>query len=101
MSGGQRQRLGLARALISNPRLLILDEATSSLDATNEKMIMEVIAGLSGEITIISIAHRLSSLKHMDKIVYMEDSQIHAVGSFEKVKEISSNFSAQAIELGV
>jgi ABC-type multidrug transport system fused ATPase/permease subunit len=101
MSGGQRQRLGLARALISNPRLLILDEATSSLDATNEKMIMEVIAGLSGEITIISIAHRLSSLKHMDKIVYMEDSQIHAVGSFEKVKEISSNFSAQASELGV
>ena len=101
MSGGQRQRLGLARALISNPRLLILDEATSSLDASNEKIVMEVITRLKGEITIISIAHRLSSLKNMDKIIYLEDSQIQAVGSFEEVRQNSSGFAAQASELGI
>jgi len=101
MSGGQRQRLGLARALISNPRLLILDEATSSLDASNEKIVMEVITRLKGNVTIISIAHRLSSLKHMDKIVYLEDSKIQAVGSFEEVRRVSPNFATQAHELGM
>jgi len=101
MSGGQRQRLGLARALISNPRLLILDEATSSLDASNEKIVMEVITRLKGNVTIISIAHRLSSLKHMDRIVYLEDSKIQAVGSFEEVRRVSSNFATQAHELGM
>jgi ATP-binding cassette subfamily C protein len=69
LSGGQRQRIGLARALYGSPQVLILDEATSALDQETEKAVMETIGHLQGTLTIISIAHRLSTLEHCDRIV--------------------------------
>ena len=69
LSGGQRQRIGLARALYGSPQVLILDEATSALDQETEKAVMETIRHLQGTLTIISIAHRLSTLEHCDRIV--------------------------------
>ena len=69
MSGGQRQRIGLARALVGGKSLLILDEATAALDTKTEAAIMEDISALHGEITIVLIAHRLSTLRSADKIL--------------------------------
>jgi ATP-binding cassette subfamily C protein len=69
LSGGQRQRIGLARALYRSPQILILDEATSALDQETERAVMETIGHLQGTLTIISIAHRLSTLEHCDRIV--------------------------------
>jgi len=69
LSGGQRQRIGLARALYNNPQVLILDEATSALDHMTEKMVMDTIHKLQGTLTIITIAHRLTTLERCDKIV--------------------------------
>jgi ATP-binding cassette subfamily C protein len=72
LSGGQRQRIGLARALYRSPQVLILDEATSALDQETERAVMETIGHLQGTLTIISIAHRLSTLEHCDRIVRLE-----------------------------
>jgi ABC-type bacteriocin/lantibiotic exporter with double-glycine peptidase domain len=69
LSGGQRQRIGLARALYHKPRILILDEATSALDNATEKAVMETIHRLQGTLTIITIAHRLSTLEKCDRII--------------------------------
>ena len=69
LSGGQRQRIGLARALYHKPQVLILDEATSALDHETEKSVMETIDRLSGQLTMISIAHRISTLEKCDRIV--------------------------------
>jgi ATP-binding cassette subfamily C protein len=71
LSGGQRQRIGLARALYSSPQILILDEATSALDHSTEEEVMETIHGLQGSLTMITIAHRLSTLDRCDKIIQM------------------------------
>ena len=85
LSGGQAQRLGLARALFSNPRLLFLDEATSALDGETEKMISETLEKLRGRTTIITIAHRLNTVKNADLVVYLENGQLRYSGNFEKV----------------
>lgn len=75
LSGGQRQRIGLARALYTSPQVLILDEATSALDHSTEAEVMETIHGLQGSLTMITIAHRLSTLKRCEKIIRMGDGQ--------------------------
>ena len=93
LSGGEKQRLGIARALVTKPKILILDESTSSLDAHTEKEITEMLENFSGELTIIVIAHRLSILKNADKIVYLEKGEKLAEGTFEELKNTSMKFS--------
>lgn len=92
LSGGQRQRIGIARALYHKPQVLVLDEATSSLDNQTEKIVMDTINGLSKEITIVLIAHRLSTLKNCDTIYLLEKGKIKKKGSFESLVKSYENF---------
>jgi len=96
MSGGQRQRLGVARAMFTNPKLLILDEATSSLDGVTELGITEAIEDLSGEVTVVIIAHRLTTVRNVSQVVYMSEGNILAAGSFSEVRSRVPDFDAQA-----
>ena len=101
LSGGQRQRLGIARALITNPKLLILDEATSSLDGVTESEISESLRGLKGQVTLIVIAHRLSTVVNADRIYFMERGMVKGVGTFEELKRNHPEFLAQAELMGL
>ena len=101
LSGGQRQRLGIARALITKPKLLVLDEATSSLDGQSESDISDSINEMRGEITVLLIAHRLSTVQNADKVVYMEDGKILCVGTFDEVRKKVPNFDKQASLMGL
>ena len=92
LSGGQRQRIGIARALYHNPKFLILDEATSSLDNITEKVVMDAVHNLNDEITIIMIAHRLSTVKKCDVIYLIEKGEIKDFGSFEKLNKTNQLF---------
>lgn len=92
ISGGQKQRIAIARALYGQPKILILDEVTSSLDIVTEKKISDVIDALSGKCTIIAIAHRLGTLKKCNKIFYMQNGQIIANDSFENLYKSCKNF---------
>ncbi len=83
LSGGQKQRLSLARELFKNPSLLILDEATSALDSESESFIKETLDSLKGKLTIIMIAHRLSTVREADLIVVMDNGKIQTMGDFE------------------
>lgn len=85
LSGGQQQRLAIARALFKNAPILILDEATSSLDAISENRIKQAIAGLHGEITQIIIAHRLTTIEHADKIIYLDQGEKLAEGTWDEL----------------
>jgi ABC-type multidrug transport system fused ATPase/permease subunit len=101
LSGGQRQRLGIARALITNPKLLILDEATSSLDGVTESEISESLRGLKGQLTLIVIAHRLSTVVNADRIYFMEKGMVKGVGTFEELKRNHPEFLTQAELMGL
>jgi ABC-type multidrug transport system fused ATPase/permease subunit len=101
LSGGQRQRLGIARALITNPKLLILDEATSSLDGVTESEISESLRGLKGQVTLIVIAHRLSTVVNADRIYFMEEGVVKGVGTFEELKRNHPEFLTQAELMGL
>ena len=92
LSGGQKQRLAIARALYRDAQILILDEASSALDMDSEIKITELLDNLKGQITIISIAHRLSTLKNCDKIFYMEKGHIAAEGTFSELYKTQSTF---------
>ena len=87
LSGGQIQRLGLARALYSSPRLIVLDEATSALDAATEASITEAIANLGSETTVVVIAHRLSTIQNSDQVHVLDDGRIVASGTFSEVRK--------------
>ena len=91
-SGGQRQRVGIARALYSKPKLLILDEATSSLDNLTEKAVMESVNNLNKDITIILIAHRLSTVKNCENIYVLENGKIKNSGTFDELSQINELF---------
>jgi len=98
LSGGEIQRLGLARALYRNPGILFLDEATSALDAETESEINEVLDGLRGQMTVVLIAHRLSTVKNADKIIYMNNGVIVAEGTFKELQKKVPDFE-KAVKL--
>lgn len=93
LSGGQRQRLSIARAILRNPRVLILDEPTSALDYESEKLIQEALDRLSRGRTVITIAHRLSTLKNSDRLVVMQNGKIVEEGSFKSLSNSGGYFS--------
>ena len=101
LSGGQRQRLGIARALFTNPKLLILDEATSSLDGKTEASLSHAINALKGSVTVVLIAHRLSTVREADNIIYLESGRVRAIGTFEELRSSVPNFEIQARLMGL
>jgi len=101
LSGGQRQRLGIARALLTNPKLLILDEATSSLDALTESEISQSLRSFKGKITLLVIAHRLSTVVEADKIYFLEKGVVRGVGNFSELKQKLPEFLTQAELMGL
>lgn len=96
LSGGQRQRIGLARALYENPAILVLDEATSSLDGVTETAVMKAINNASKDRTVIMIAHRLSTVRDCDVIYLMEKGSIVASGTFVELMETNATFKNMA-----
>ena len=92
LSGGQKQRLGIARALYHNPKILVLDEATNALDAQTESLVLKEIKKLGQDRTIISITHRITSVKDYDKIIYIEEGEIKQEGKFEDFNNNMNDF---------
>lgn len=101
LSGGQRQRLGIARAMFTKPKLLVLDEATSALDGQTESDISSSILELKGSTTVVMIAHRLSTVRFADSVVYIDEGKILAQGTFEEVRVQVPNFEKQAQLMGL
>ena len=98
-SGGQRQRVAIARALYNDPPILVMDEATSALDNLTEKVVMEAVDALKGTRTILMIAHRLSTVRNCDRIVFMQDGNIQAIGNYEELTRQSRGFQLMAQEV--
>jgi ABC-type multidrug transport system fused ATPase/permease subunit len=96
LSGGQRQRIGIARALYCKPKLLILDEATNSLDSLTEKIVIEAIQNLMGKITIILVAHRLNILKNFDLIFFLEKGKLRNKGNYKNLYKNDKLFKKMA-----
>jgi ABC-type multidrug transport system fused ATPase/permease subunit len=101
LSGGQRQRLGIARAMFTKPKLLVLDEATSSLDGTTEASISEAVHNLKGGVTIVMIAHRLSTVKESDVIYYLAKGKLEMAGTFDELRKNIPEFDKQAQLMGM
>lgn len=101
ISGGQRQRIGIARALFTKPKLLVLDEATSALDGGTEESISTDIQNLKGSTTVVLIAHRLSTVRDADVVLYMNEGEIVARGTFEEVRIAVPDFDRQAKLMGL
>jgi len=101
ISGGQRQRLGIARALFTSPKLIVLDEATSALDGETEANISQAIRQISGEVTIVMIAHRLSTVLNADRVIYLDSGKIVAEGTFSEVRRAVPDFDKQAGLMGL
>ena len=96
LSGGQRQRLGIARALYTNPEMIIFDEATSSLDPITEKSVTDAIYNKRSGVTLIVIAHRLSTVRHADLVILLDQGKLIAKGTFDEVRSLAPKFDEQA-----
>ncbi len=96
LSGGQRQRIGIARALYKEANVLVFDEATSALDNATEQTVMATIEGLSKDLTILLIAHRLSTVRRCDSIVEMSNGRAIAQGTYDELLERSPSFRNMA-----
>lgn len=101
LSGGQRQRLGIARAMFTKPQLIVLDEATSALDGVTEASISESINVLKGRVTLVLIAHRLSTVLNADKLAYLSEGRAISVGTFDEVRTAVPDFDVQARLMGL
>ncbi len=101
LSGGQKQRLGIARALFTKPKLIVLDEATSSLDGSTEADISSAIHNLRGSVTVVMIAHRLSTVKSSDQLIYLSNGKLVSQGSLEQVRSEVPDFDIQAQLMGL
>ena len=87
LSGGQRQRIGIARAFYHDPAILVLDEATAALDNETEREIVSVMEKFRGEKTILTIAHRLTTVRHCDRLFYLSAGQLVASGTYEQLQK--------------
>ena len=92
LSGGQRQRIGLARAFYRSPELLILDEATNALDSITESAVIEAVKNVPQDLTVILIAHRLSTVKHADRIILLHDGKIIDQGNYQTLLDRNAVF---------
>jgi ABC-type multidrug transport system fused ATPase/permease subunit len=101
ISGGQRQRVGIARAMFTRPSLLVLDEATSALDSEAEGNVSGAIQALRGITTVLVIAHRISTVKNADQILYLSSGRLIASGTFEEVRKAVPDFDQQANLMGL
>lgn len=99
LSGGQRQRVGIARAMYRRPKVVVLDEATSALDNETESRVAETIRSLNGSVTTIIVAHRLSTVRNVDQLAFLENGRVTATGTFVEVRDAAPAF-AQMVELG-
>ncbi|PYI30580.1 putative ABC multidrug transporter [Aspergillus indologenus CBS 114.80] len=94
LSGGQRQRIALATALVREPKLLVLDEATAALDSISERLIHEALLKVSGTTTIVSIAHRLATVKDADQVIVIEKGRVAEYGSPQELMERDGRYAA-------
>jgi len=101
LSGGQRQRLGIARALLLKPNLIVFDEATSALDAETEANVTDLVEELHGTVTSVVVAHRLSTVRNADLVVYMDQGHLVDIGRFEDVRARVPALAHQAELMGL
>ncbi len=101
LSGGQRQRLGIARALFTKPKLLIMDEGTSALDGETEWNVTKTLTDVRKKLTLIVVAHRLTTVKSADRLFYMKNGKIIARGTFDELRNEIPEFETQALRMGL
>jgi ATP-binding cassette subfamily C protein len=102
LSGGERQRLALARAFLRRPRVIVLDEATSALDHENEQVVRRAIETVGGDVTLVVIAHRLSSIRHADRVVVIEAGRVAESGTWsELLARPDGRFARMCREQGI
>ena len=100
LSGGQRQRLGIARAFFTKPMLIVLDEATSSLDGITEHEFTNALKALRKRVTTVTIAHRLSTVRYADNVYLMDKGELITSGTFDEIKKRVPRFAEQARLMG-